>query len=202
MQNKTFRQLLLIINFTFAKIKIAKSGFFTYSQNINNANISQYTVICLGLSMLPESDLTTMRNEMSDKITKLSNELVSLLQNRDSLHLGTVAKNRFIQAMLRVQESKHAMQNTTTLSGSLGDTGTESREQESDDARYRRRSRSRSLQHFSRSIIARAKNLRTVEEDKATSDMVRLLYSISSVIIIITTCLTLIFVNNLLIVFL
>ena len=45
MQNKTFRQLLLIINFTFAKIKIAKSGFFTYSQNINNANISQYTVI-------------------------------------------------------------------------------------------------------------------------------------------------------------
>ena len=44
MQNKTFRQLLLIINFTFAKIKITKSGFFTYSQNINNANISQYTV--------------------------------------------------------------------------------------------------------------------------------------------------------------
>ena len=45
MENKTFRQLLLIINFTFAKIKIAKSGFFTYSQNINNANISQYTVL-------------------------------------------------------------------------------------------------------------------------------------------------------------
>ena len=47
MQNKTFRQLLIIINFTFAKIKIAKSGFFTYSQNINNANISQYTVLGL-----------------------------------------------------------------------------------------------------------------------------------------------------------
>ncbi len=131
--------------------------------------------------MLPMSDLTMMRNEMSGKITKLSNELVSLLQSRDLLHLETVTKNRFIQAMLRVQESKHAMQNTAILTGSigpLGESSTEEREQQSssgDDAWYKLRSRSRSLQNISRNIIAKAKNLRSIEEDKATSDMVIIL---------------------------
>ncbi len=124
--------------------------------------------------MLPLNDLTMMNNEMTSKVTKLSNELVSLLQTRDVLQLETVAKNRFIQAMLRVQESKHAMQNTGGPGGidsSLEEKGI-SVPTGGDDTRLKRRSRSMSFHNISRSLIAKAKSLGTVEEDKTSSEMV------------------------------
>lgn len=147
------------------------------------------TCTCIvGLSILPSSDLLTMKNEMSGKITKLSNELVSLLQNRDMLLLETVTKNRFIQAMLKVQESKMAVQQNNDLLTNSSDMSTEVMRDEGghppsanggvstggNEVRQKRRSRSRSLQHISRSILARAKNLRTVEDDKSSNEMVQI----------------------------
>lgn len=124
--------------------------------------------------MLSVTDLTMMKNEMAGKVSKLSNDLVSLLQQRDTLHLDTITKNRFIQAMLKVQESKHAMQNTNVLSTGLPVEGESVADgSNGDESRYKRRPRSRSFQNLSRSFLARAKNFRTIEEDKTSSDVVR-----------------------------
>ena len=129
--------------------------------------------------MLSRKDLQMMKDEMATKVAKQSNELVILLQSRDVLQLETVTKNKFIQALLKVKECKHAIKNSVSL-GSLGATGggdssTGNRGTAKDEDRPRSRSRTRSLQNLSKSIshtIARAKNLLPVEEDKKSSDMV------------------------------
>ena len=115
--------------------------------------------------MLSRKDLQMMKDEMATKVAKQSNELVILLQSRDVLQLETVTKNKFIQALLKVKECKHAIKNSVSL-GSLGATGggdssTGNRGTAKDEDRPRSRSRTRSLQNLSKSIshtIARAKN--------------------------------------------
>ena len=121
--------------------------------------------------MLTANELVMMRDEMATKVTKQSDELITLLQTRDVLLLETDAKNKFIAAFLRVQGSKHALQQSGGGGGGGGiSTGG------GDEGRPSSRNRSRSMLSLSKSFsqtIAWAKAKRNQEDDKTSSDMVR-----------------------------
>ena len=120
--------------------------------------------------MLTANELVMMRDEMATKVTKQSDELITLLQKRDVLLLEADAKNKFIAAFLRVQGSKHALQQ----SGGGGGGGISA--VGGDEGRPSSRNRSRSMLSLSKSFsqtIAWAKAKRNQEEDKTSSDMVR-----------------------------
>lgn len=68
--------------------------------------------------MLLMEELIQMRDEMLAKVNKQSEELISLLQSRDILIRETDTKNKFIAALLRVQDQKHA-----SLNGSISTSG-------------------------------------------------------------------------------
>ena len=119
--------------------------------------------------MLTANELVMMRDEMATKVTKQSDELITLLQKRDVLLLEADAKNKFIVAFLRVQGSKHALQQSGGGGGGISTVG-------GDEGRPSSRNRSRSMLSLSKSFsqtIAWAKAKRNQEEDKTSSDMVR-----------------------------
>ena len=68
--------------------------------------------------MLSMDELIQMRDEMSTKVNNQSDELISLLQTRDTLIRETDTKNKFIVALLRVQDRKHA-----SINGSIATSG-------------------------------------------------------------------------------
>lgn len=130
--------------------------------------------------MLPEEDLTLMRDEMSTKVNKQSDILVTLLQQRDVLCRETDVKNKFIAALLKVQDQKHALINnvssalpTSTAAGN--DKKTTSDDKSKSDPQ-RPRSRTRSLsQTLSKSIslsLAWAKTKKMTSSEDKSNDMV------------------------------
>lgn len=62
-----------------------------------------------GLAMLSVSELHTMCVEMRTKFQRLSELLISELQQRDQLVHEMDVRNRFISAMLRVQNRRHGL---------------------------------------------------------------------------------------------
>ena len=141
--------------------------------------------------MLPEVDLTMMRDDMASKVNKQSELLVTLLQQRDVLCRETDIKNKFIAALLAVQNQKHALLNNISLASSVNTTGNgaiggnvfEKRVPSDDklklkppEERPRSRSRSRSFsQSLSKSItqsFAWAKS-KKLSSDEKPNDMVR-----------------------------
>lgn len=60
--------------------------------------------------MLTETDLAMMRDELVSKVQKLSNELITALQIRDMVVVESDTKNKFIAALLKVQNRRHTLQ--------------------------------------------------------------------------------------------
>ena len=65
-----------------------------------------------GLSMLSETELKAMCQEMERKFSRLSESLVVDLQLRDRLVTELTVKNKFVSAMLRVQSLKQSSSNS------------------------------------------------------------------------------------------
>ena len=63
-----------------------------------------------------------MRDELAAKVKKLSNDLITALQIRDVVLVESDTKNKFIAALLRVKDRKHALtkqHHETASSGGL-----------------------------------------------------------------------------------
>lgn len=60
--------------------------------------------------MLYMTELRMMRDEMNSKIHRVSSDMVTALQRRDVILVEVDAKNRFIAALLKVKDRKHAME--------------------------------------------------------------------------------------------
>jgi len=77
---------------------------------ISPVNIEfDHSKAALGLAMLSVSELHTMCVEMRTKFQRLSELLISELQQRDQLVHEMDVRNRFISAMLRVQNRRHGL---------------------------------------------------------------------------------------------
>jgi hypothetical protein len=72
-----------------------------------------------GLAVLSEVELQQMCHEMESKFSRLSEELLTNLQLRDVMAGEMEAKNRFVSALLRVQQLLH----TQYLNGGSGEAG-------------------------------------------------------------------------------
>ena len=61
-----------------------------------------------------------MRDEMSSKFTRLSDTLITDLQQRDVLIQQLDTKNRFVSALLKVQGLRHTMDVSGSIDGTRG----------------------------------------------------------------------------------
>ena len=61
-----------------------------------------------------------MRDEMASKFTRLSDTLITELQERDILIQQMAAKNRFVSALLKVQGLRHSMDVSGSIDGARG----------------------------------------------------------------------------------
>ena len=100
--------------------------------------------------MLTMADLGMMRDEINSKIHRVSSEMVTALQRRDVLLLEVSTKNKFIAALLKVKDRKHAMETGMSYSAE------------------RTRGRSRSSVNLSWSKLMH----RTTSQEAKTSDLV------------------------------
>ena len=82
-----------------------------------------------GLASLSLDELQMTCEEMTSKFQRLSDELISELQQRDLVVHEMDTKNRFISAMLKVQNLRH--NNRTGVNGSSTNGGQSPKEQAS-----------------------------------------------------------------------
>jgi hypothetical protein len=129
----------------------------------------------LGLSMLSLEDLTLMRDEMASKVAKHSDSLITSLQQRDVLVRETDTKNKFIAALLRVQDRKHASVTSSLSSASVEERASDERLDEDKRSRSHSRRLSQSFSHtLSKGLsqsLAWAKSKRSSNNDRPNNDM-------------------------------
>ena len=95
-----------------------------------------------------------MRDELAAKVKKLSNDLITALQIRDTVLLESDTKNKFIAALLRVKGRRHTLRN---------------QHQEASSGRLRSWSRPGSLSRG----LDRVRRRGSLLEDEKSNDLVR-----------------------------
>ena len=66
-------------------------------------------VFFLGLSILSVEELTAMHDEMAEKVSSLSDDLIKELQQRDVLVRDLEVRNQFVAMLMKVEGKKKAV---------------------------------------------------------------------------------------------